>query len=377
MPNYKEFRIGNIFDCIKPKCAFKTFREQKQNVSRERNSEFSLPLTYAKKGENGIQYYGRPTEWESFSKVIAVVSNGVVATGLVYAQKHPTGVFGESYFLRLKNNAVSHECNLYLATVLEKVLYPKYSRENLAIWNNRVENDVIALPITATGEIDFPFMENRIRELELARIRELVAYLKITGFSDYKLTTDEEQFLENFRCENRGGQKRFKKFRLEDLFGKSTRGKRLKSLDRIGGALPFVTAGERDTGVSAFIGNDVEVFQPNTITIDMFGSAKYRNYKYGADDHIAVVHTENIDKDAVAYITASIHKVSYNSLWDYSNNFYAKDADSLIIRLPIGCDEKPDYNYMSTIVRIQKKLAIKNVVDWKDKELATYKEILH
>lgn len=46
-----------------------------------------------------------------------------------------------------------------------------------------------------------------------------------------------------------------------ELFGKSTRGKRLKSADRIEGTLPFVTAGEADEGVSAFIGNDVEVFQ--------------------------------------------------------------------------------------------------------------------
>jgi len=136
--------------------------------------------------------------------------------------------------------------------------------------------------------------------------------------------------------------------------------------------LPFVTAGEKDTGISAFIGNKVETFNPNTITIDMFGSAKYRNYYYGADDHVAVVHTENIDKDAVSFITAAIHKVSYKSLWNYSNNFYAKDADNLTISLPVDNHGSPDYQYMATFMRIQKKLAIKNVVKWKDKELEAY-----
>ncbi|MCL2082933.1 MAG: restriction endonuclease subunit S [Oscillospiraceae bacterium] len=143
----------------------------------------------------------------------------------------------------------------------------------------------------------------------------------------------------------------YKTFRLGDLFGNATRGKRLKSLDRIDGNLPFVTAGERDTGISAFIGNNVEVFQANTITIDMFGSAKYRNYSYGADDHIAVVHTESIEKHAVIYVTAAIHKVSHNSLWDYSNNFYAKDADALAISLPIDNDGNPDYGYMGNYIR--------------------------
>lgn len=73
-----------------------------------------------------------------------------------------------------------------------------------------------------------------------------------------------------------------KEFNLKKLFGSSTRGKRLKSSDRLDGNLPFVTAGEADMGISAFISNDVEIFKENTITIDMFGSSKYRNYKYGA-----------------------------------------------------------------------------------------------
>lgn len=124
-------------------------------------------------------------------------------------------------------------------------------------------------------------------------------------------------------------------YNLEELFGKSTRGKRLKSADRISGTLPFVTAGETDEGISAFIGNDVDIFSENTITIDMFGSAKYRSYKYGGDDHIAVVHTENLPKFAAMFITTAIHKSSHAGQFDYSRNFYAKDADELIISLPV------------------------------------------
>jgi len=124
-------------------------------------------------------------------------------------------------------------------------------------------------------------------------------------------------------------------FNLEELFGKSTRGKRLKSDDRIAGNLPFVTAGETDEGISAFISNEVTVFPENTTTIDMFGSAKYRNYQYGGDDHIAVVHTEKLPKFASIFVTAAIHKSSHTGKFDYGRNFYAKDADELSILLPI------------------------------------------
>ena len=64
-------------------------------------------------------------------------------------------------------------------------------------------------------------------------------------------------------------------------------------------------------GISAYISNDVQIFSENTTTIDMFGSAKYRNYKYGADDHIAVVHTEIVPMKAAVFITSAIHKAAH------------------------------------------------------------------
>ena len=69
----------------------------------------------------------------------------------------------------------------------------------------------------------------------------------------------------------------------------------------------------------------------------MFGSAKYRNYEYGADDHIAVVHTQRLQEDAAIFVTSAIHKSSHNGQIDYGKNFYAKDADELSILLPTKC----------------------------------------
>ena len=165
-------------------------------------------------------------------------------------------------------------------------------------------------------------------------------------------------------------------YNIEELFGKSTRGKRLKSDDRIVGDLPFVTAGETDEGVSAYIGNDVTIFSENTTTIDMFGSAKYRNYKYGADDHIAVVHTENLSKLASIFVTTAIHKSSHSGKFDYSRNFYAKDADELNISLPIK-NNQPDYKTMETFISAIQKLVIKDVVLYADDKIKTTKKVVN
>ncbi len=225
-------------------------------------------------------------------------------------------------------------------------------------------NIVVTLPTTAKNEIDFDFMESFIREIEEKNMRKLSAYLATTGLSDYTLTESESNALRTIDLLE------WREFKVEKLFGKSTRGKRLKSDDRTEGDLPFVTAGEADTGISAFISNEVEVFSKNTTTIDMFGSAKYRNYDYGADDHVAVVHTENLDKFAAIFVTTACHKSAHNGQFNYGHNFYAKDADELNIMLPVR-DGAPNYMAMQELICAVQKLVIKDVVLYANKKIAS------
>ncbi|WP_229116245.1 hypothetical protein [Bacteroides clarus] len=186
----------------------------------------------------------------------------------------------------------------------------------------------------------------------------------------YILTEEERGALDNYK------DWEWNTFNLEVLFGKSTRGKRLKSADRIPGTLPFVTAGEADEGISDFIGNNVTIFSENTTTIDMFGSAKYRNYKYGGDDHVAIVHTEALPKLASIFVTSAIHKSSHNGQFDYSKNFYAKDADALYIQLP-SRNGLPDYNRMATFISAIQKEVIKDVVFFADRKIGAAKDVMN
>lgn len=272
-----------------------------------------------------------------------------------------------------------------------KILKPKYSRFNknnaqffLAAmrrafnsfaWGSSsfnvdiIENQNVLLPITEDKDINFDFMESFVAELESERVAELSAYLKISGLDDYVLTDEEQAVIENYN------KIKWDTFNLENLFGKATRGRRLKSADRIPGSLPFVTAGEADEGVSDFIGNNVQIFSKNTTTIDMFGSAKYRNYEYGGDDHVAIVHTEKLPMNASIFVTSAIHKSSYNGQFDYGKNFYAKDADNLDIKLPVK-NGKPDYDKMSVIISAIRKLVIKDVVQLSDNRIKAQKQVI-
>ena len=256
-----------------------------------------------------------------------------------------------------------------MASCIHKSLGHKYTWGD-SISNRKIQKDKVLIPVK-NAQIDFNFMNRFIAELEAERIAELEAYLAVSNLKDYTLTQEEQKILDDFETE----KFEWSEFNLEKLFGKSTRGKRLKSADRIDGTLPFVTAGETNEGISAYIGNDVNVFSRNTTTIDMFGSAKYRNYNYGGDDHIAVVHTENLSKFAAIFVTTAIHKSSYTGKFDYGRNFYAKDADELNISLPVQ-SKQPDYKTMEILLSAIQKLVIKDVVLYADSKIKATKKIV-
>jgi hypothetical protein len=264
---------------------------------------------------------------------------------------------------------LSDSAILFFTTLLNK-LKPNLLSVLVRDVDKTFLNSTIKLPITTDGKIDFTFIAEFVAELEAQRVAELETYLHVTGLKDYVLSEEEQNILYDFEFWDWGI------FNVKSLYGASTRGKRLKSEDRINGDLPFVTAGEANEGISAFIGNKVEVFNANTTTIDMFGSAKYRNYKYGGDDHIAVVHTENIPKMAAIFVTTAIHKSSHNGQFDYSRNFYAKDADKLKIKLPI-CEDKPNYSAMKLLITAIHKLIIKDIVMYADRKISGTKYIIN
>jgi len=284
-------------------------------------------------------------------------------------------MFGFAFYRNFKYKMVTHarvftlktkfkitENQGLFLTSLFHFINKKFGYENMCSWA-KIKNDKIQLP-TKNNKIDFDFMESFIEELEAQRIKKLDAYLKASNLKDYNLTDKEQKVLDDFKK----GNFKWDNFNLQQLFGKSTRGKRLKSDDRIKGNLAFVTAGETDEGISAFVGNDITIFPKNTTTIDMFGSAKYRNYNYGADDHIAVIYTQNLSKFASIFTTTAINKSSYTGEFHYGKNFYPKDADNLNITLPTK-NNQPNYKLMETLISAIQKQVIKDVVLYSDNKL--------
>ena len=355
-----EFKYKDVFNRI----------EQGRRLKKDDQIDGTIPFVMSGTTNAGVvNYIANPVASFPKNAITIDIFGNTFYRNYAFGAGDDTGVYWNDV------TAYSSNAMLFFAVAMQKSMMGRFSYGK-KLRSSQSENFTMRLPVTDNGFINFDFMESfiaeleaeRVAELEAERVAELEAYLTVSGLDNYELSGDEVQALQNYSLLT------WKSFNLECLFGKSTRGKRLKGDDRVSGTLPFVTAGEASEGISAYISNDVEIFEKNTTTIDMFGSAKYRNYKYGADDHIAVVHTETVPMKAAIFLTAAIHKAAHTGKFDYGHNFYAKDADALDIMLPAK-DGKPDYTTMETLISAVQKLVIKEVVLYANQKIETTKAV--
>lgn len=352
---FEDCKISDVFIVSTPK---KKFDANKIT--------FGGKYPYVARGDKNNGIRGYISESEEYLNNGNTISFGQ-DTATMFYQKDAYFTGDKIKIFTEKSGKLNDKNAQYLLSTMKKS-FSLFSWGSSSFNEDILNNTIFTLPFIK-NEIAFTYMDNFITELQAERLQELQGYLQVTGLSNYTLTEEEQRAIDDL------DNVEWETFNIEKLFGKATRGKRLKSADRISGDLPFVTAGENDTGISAFIGNDVEVFKANTITIDMFGSAKYRNYQYGADDHIAVVHCDKLAKEAVCFLTSAIHKVSNAGQFSYAKNFYAKDADELNISLPTK-NNVPDYALMKTLGSAVQKLVIADVVKYADRELSAYQSVI-
>ncbi|WRA85106.1 restriction endonuclease subunit S [Helicobacter pylori] len=171
---WQSFRLGDLFEKVSARFLGKgdKFKATSKSITDTHN----IPLVYCKKGNNGIMYWGKKGDFETYNNIISIIYNGVIATGLTYAHRDEVGILAESYFIKFKNGNPNFLCNLFIKTAIEKVLYPKYSRDNLATWANKVENELILLPTKQHGGIDFDFMRTLINALMKQTIQGVAEY---------------------------------------------------------------------------------------------------------------------------------------------------------------------------------------------------------
>ena len=225
---------------------------------------------------------------------------------------------------------------------------------------------------TKNREIDYDFMENFIAELEARHIAELEAYLSVTGLDGYTLTEKEENALKNLSCNTID----WGEFTYQDIFNNIEQGRRLKKVDQNSGNIPFVMSGVTNNGVVAYIDNPVASFPKNSITVDIFGNAFYRNYQFGAGDDTGVYWNDKIDYSykTMLFFTTAIEK-SIRGKYSYGKKLRSSQSLQFKMKLPKK-GESPDYEYMILLISAIQKMVIKDVVLYSNQKIKATKDVV-
>lgn len=289
---------------------------------------------------------------------------------LVASNNHSINIVTEPFYLKEDHAATStigHErMTLRTALYIKSSIFHVFAKifdYNAKATQDILKNTVVTLPFISESdnELDWVFMEQYVERIEKQYVKCIEGYLLKLGYSsieDTLLSYDDRAIIEKHSTAN------LKPFKLEELFDMIKRGKRIKSLDRIVGELPFITAGVEKMGFSDYIGNfEAEVFPANSLTIDMFGNTFYRGYKFGADDHVTVLHRTDgkFSRAVLQYIQPNINSAIAGK-FSYSRNFYASDAPEVEVKLPVTINGEIDCELIENYIAVIQKKVVHQLI---------------
>lgn len=269
-----------------------------------------------------------------------------------------------------------------------------------------VKNIMIELPVNEShkpnykytvSDIDWDYMEKYIKKLEQESIMKLELYLKAIGLSDCVLTDEDRQIIEKQRETGKNrktGGEVTTAFKLGDLFTSQTGDTDLQQKDVNGKGCYFINSGVDNTGIKGKTDVPAKIFPKNTITLDFWGNAYYRDFEYklATHNHVFslsgdVIKNEQIGLYLVMQMSYFKKIFSYNKMgtWNRYKEFE--------IFLPIRTDDAympvidhdrvyhpegyiPDFDHMEKYIRAMQKKVIADVVKYKDEVIANTRKIL-
>lgn len=390
MAIYKEFKIDDLFDVA-----------QGRRLKKSDFQDGDIPFVMASSKNNGVVAY--------LSNPVTTNTNFITADilGNVFYQDSLVGYGDDNCGLKLKNGHESEAVYLYLTTVISKF-------KPMASYGNKLRSkwyaeQVIQLPVKqgtddinySEANIDWDYMEQYIREIELAYIaeleetrdREVAAYLQETGLNDTRLTAEEQQIL--------SAKPTFGEFKVEDLFDKLDL-KRIKptfdkksDLSKVQTEefdLPLVNAKAGNNGIM-YYGRSGD-WESETMTIDIVNDgAVSAGMVYAQPQATGTLYNayqiklkaevlSEVTVPHLLFLATTIQK-SIQNKYNYSNKAVWSKVSSELIKLPLKPDTDTnastdiDWDYIEAYIRAIEKQVIANVVTYKDTFIAKAKEIVN
>ena len=393
---FKTFKVGELFD-IHPTSAYKMKNDELFA------SDGTTPVLSNSSVNNGIGGYCGLTPTEQGGMI--TFSDTTTGADTMFYQSSPfIGYPHVQGMYPYQPDKWDEKCCLYVISCIRKSAGNGW---NYAVKFNRalVKELSIELPVVESADVDheytvddinYEYMQERISELEQERISELEqeriseldAYLAASGLDDYELTDEDKEILSlspesasdeagASEADFGNGQVRFKKFALGTLFTSSTGDVDLQQKDINGKGEFFINSGVENRGIKGRTDRPARIFPANTITVDFWGNAYYRDFEYkmATHNHVFSLAGDVIRNRHVGmYIAGILSKLP--KLFSYNNMATWNKLKTIEVSLPATLNGDIDFDYMERYIRAIEKLAIADVAKYKDKLIAATKQVV-
>lgn len=257
---------------------------------------------------------------------------------------------------------------LYFVVAFRKSSFGKFNYGN-KFTRDIALNMIVSLPITKSGKIDFDYMENYVQLIINKRLNELDLFMETNSFNNCELTENEQKCLVDLK----DGRIKFEKYRIGDLFIGQTGDVDLQQKDINKKGTYFINSGTGNCGIKGKTDRKAKIFNSNTITVDFWGNAYYRqfDYKMATHNHVFSLSGDCIKNENIGLFIAT--QFSYmTKIFSHGNMGTWTQIQDMYILLPITHDNKIDYDFMENFILALKKTAmspVKKIISFNDKTL--------
>lgn len=305
-------------------------------------------------------------------------------TATAFYQKQPYFTGDKIKVLKAKDKRFNRSNALFFTTAITKA-FSTFAWGQSSFSEDVLKQQTIQLPIKGSNEIDFEFISSFIAELEAERIKELEAYLKVTGFDNYELTEEEEESLAVIETHS----VLWREFKMEKLFEKIStiklpyKAKELPEKPTDDFILPCLTSSFKNQGLNYYAPQDGVTILKDVISIPS-NSDVYRAYFQSNEftvlsDAYAIRWKDksiHISQNQYLFMVMCINKFTDLPIYSYKNKLGGWNVvKSKYILLPVK-GNKIDFDFMETFINAIKKLTLKNVAEYADKRIAVTKKVM-
>ena len=325
---WREFFFSEIFTKI----------QRGKRLTKANQHEGDTPYVSSTATQNGVDnFIANDKGVRCFENCLTLANSGSVGATFFHHYRFVASDHVTALELETPNKYVY----LFLSALIKR-LEEKYSF-NREINDKRIQREKFLLPVDSNGNPDWQFMEDFIKQKEVAQTEKLIAYYT-------------NRAMELMIQTKTIGNIKWKSFEIGKLFTELVRGNNKSISSLSDGNVPYLGAKYNDNAIVGFVDQKktTKIFKGNAIVFVMtgegsVGKAVYKSEDFAPSSNLFVGYLEKLNRWNGLFFVSAINNGEERYSYGYIRNEKRLSAEKIM--LPIDNSGNPDWQFMENFIK--------------------------